>query len=106
MSSSSVNDINAMFDKRLTRPDKQVSRPVNPSTATSTHTQNTAFLEVLFRPKIEEPAKLGVEFRGHIVDTKFQDVTLLDYRSIESNPKAGHFRHTTNRLEVVHTREK
>lgn len=106
MSSSSVNDINEMFDKRLTRPDKQLTRPVNPSASISTPTQHSAFRELLFRPEVEEPSKVGNAFRGQVIDTKFQDVTFFDYRAVESHPKAGHIRHTPNRLEVLHTREK
>lgn len=106
MSSSSVNDINDMFNKRLTRPDKILSRPVNPSASISTPGQNTKFNEVLFRPQVTEPSKLGSEYRGHIVDTKVQDVTFFDHRSVETNPKAGFIKHTPNRLQVEHTREK
>jgi len=106
MSSSSVNDINEMFDRRLTRPDKVQSRVVNPSASVASGSQKTAFLETLLRPKIEEPSKVGNAFRGQIVDTKFQDVTFFDHRSIETHPKAGHLKHTTSRLDVVHTREK
>ena len=106
MSSSSVNDINEMFDKRLTRPDKVLSRQVNPSASVAAPTKETAFLEILFRPEIEEPSRVGNAFRGQIVDTKVQDVTFFDYRSVETHPKAGHIKHTPNRLDVLHTREK
>jgi len=106
MSSSSVNDINEMFDRRLTRPDKVQARSVNPSASTAAPTQKTAFLEALLRPKIEEPPKVGNAFRGQIVDTKFQDVTFFDHRSIETHPKRGTLKLTTGRLDVVHTREK
>jgi len=64
MSSSSVNDINEMFDRRLTRPDKIQTRSVNPSASIAAPTQKTAFLEALLRPKIEEPSKVGNAFRG------------------------------------------
>ena len=106
MSSNSANDINEMFDKRLTRPDKVQQRVVNPSASVAAPTQKTSFLENLFRPKIEQPSKVGNAFRGQVIDTKFQDVTFFDHRSIETHPKAGFLKLTTGRLDVVHTREK
>lgn len=107
MSSSSVNDINDMFGKRLTRPDKQLpGRPVNPFAVTSAHTKTTKFLETLFRPEVSETAKLGAEYQGHIVDTKFEDTVLFDSRYFVDNPKAGMIKFTPNRLKVEHTREK
>jgi len=108
MSSSAVNDINEMFDKRLTRPDKQLpGRPINPFAVPSSHTKNTKFLETLFRPEIAETTKLGAEYQGHIVDTKFEDTVLFDTRYfVDPNPKAGMIKFTPNRLKVEHTREK
>lgn len=103
---SSVDEINNMFTQRMTRTDQKSERPVNPFAETSTRDKNTSFFEALLKPEMTTVTKLGAEYQGHVVDTKFEDSVRFDGYTIAQNPKAGHLLHSTTRLQIEHTREK
>ena len=103
---SSVDDINNMFTKRMSRTDRSSERPVNPFAVKSTLDKNASFFEALLKPEMTAVTKLGAEYQGHIVDTKFEDSVRFDGYTVSQNPKAGHLLHSTTRLQVEHTREK
>ena len=105
-SMSSVNDIDDKFTSRRTRPDQLLGRPVNPFAKTASQTRSSSFFEEMLRPEITTTTKLGAEFRGHVVDTKFEPTIKLDNYAVQTNPLAGHRLHTTQRIVVEHTREK
>lgn len=106
MASSSVRDIDDKFTSRLTRPDKLNGRPVNPFAKASSQTPSSSSSEDMLKPEISTTTKLGAVYQGHVVDTKFEQSVHFDNYSIQTNPKAGHKLHSTNRMPVVHTREK
>lgn len=106
MASSSVRDIDNKFTSRMTRPDKMTGRPVNPFATASSRTAKSSAFEDILRPEVTATTKLGTEYQGNIVDTKFEDVVRFDNYSIQTNPNAGHKLHTTSRMKVEHTREK
>lgn len=106
MASSSVRDIDDKFTSRLIRPDKMSGRPVNPFATTSSKTAKSSAFEDVLKPEVSATTKLGAEYQGNVVDTKFEDVVSFDDYTISTNPKAGHKLHTTGRMTVEHTREK
>lgn len=106
MASSSVRDIDNKFTSRLTRPDKLVGRPVNPFATTSSQTAKSSRNEDVLKPEVSATTKLGAEYQGNVVDTKFEQVVTFDTYSVRTNPKAGHKLHSTGRMTVEHTREK
>lgn len=103
---SSVDEINNMFTQRMSRTDKRSERPVNPFAEKSTRDKNASFFEALLKPEMTTVTKLGAEYQGHVVDTKFEDSIRFDGYTIVQNPKAGHLLHSTTRLQMEHTREK
>jgi len=106
---STVDDINNKFTGRMVRPDKSVGvaeRPVNPFAVKSSQNKDSTFFESLLKPEITSTTKLGADYQGHIVDTKFEDSVRFDGYTINQNPKAGHLLHSVSRLDVEHTREK
>lgn len=106
-SMSSVKAIDEKFSSRRMRPDHQLlGRPVNPFAKTSSQTRSSTFFEEMLKPEISATTKLGAEYRGHVVDTKFEPSIKLDEYAVATNPLAGHKLHTTRRIVVEHTREK
>lgn len=103
---SSVKDIDDKFMSRWTRPDVLVGRPINPFATTSSQTRSSSFFEDLLKPEISVTTKLGSEYQGNIVDTKFEQTTNFDNYTVQTNPKAGFILHKHGRIEVEHTREK
>jgi len=103
---STIDDINRQFDGRMTRSDKTIDRPVNPFAVKSIQDKNSTFFESLLKPEITSTTKLGADYQGHIVDTKFEDTYKFDGYTVNTNPKAGHLLHSVTRLDVEHTREK
>jgi len=103
---STIDDINNKFTERMIRSDKGSDRPVNPFAVKSSQTKDSTFFESLLKPEMTSTTKLGAEYQGHIVDTKFEDTIKFDGYTINTNPKAGHLLHSVTRLDVEHTREK
>lgn len=60
----------------------------------------------MLKPEISYTTKLGTEYQGLVVDTKFEPEVKFDRYSVQTNPKAGYKLHSTGRMEVEHTREK
>ena len=106
MASSTVRDIDNKFTSRLTRPDTLVGRPVNPFAQASSQTPKSSSSEEKLKPEISATTKLGAEYKGNVVDTKFEPAVSFDRYTVETNPKAGYRLHTTGRMAVEHTREK
>ncbi|CAM9104390.1 unnamed protein product [Sphacelaria rigidula] len=106
MSSSTVRDIDNKFTSRLTRPDRLVGRPINPFATTSSQTPKSFSSEEQLKLEISATTKLGAEYQGNVVDTKFERQVSFDRYTVMTNPKAGYKLHTTGRMPVEHTREK
>ena len=105
---SSVNDINSAFTQRLSPVVTLASssRPINPFASTGKQTSSTKEMEYNVRPSVSLQEDLGTVFQGNVVSTRSDDSVQLDTYSILENPKRETVKHTTNRLQVEHTRER
>jgi len=103
---STIDDINNKFTQRMIRSDKVSDRPVNPFAVKSIQDKNSTFFESLLKPEMTSTTKLGADYQGHVVDTKFEDTYKFDGYTVNTNPKAGYLLHSVTRLNVEHTREK
>lgn len=104
---SGISAINSKFDERLKRMDKFGKKNViNPFAVVRPEPK----MESEVKAEVSSTPKIGAAYTFHgveqIVDTKFEDTTLLDTYTVRENPKAGHVKFTPSRLEVEHTREK
>lgn len=104
---SGVSAINSKFDERLQRMDKFGGKTViNPFAVVRPEPK----MESEIKSEVSSTKKLGAVYTVYgveqVVDTKFEDTTLLDTYTVRENPKAGHIKFTPGRLEVEHTREK
>lgn len=104
---SAVEEIDNKFFDRLSRPDRHVSRPVNPFAKIASQTVHSIVKDSdALRPEVTAFQTLGAEYQGRVVENRESGSNYLETYTVQENPKAGVKLFTTKRMPVEHTREK